>query len=170
MLEKIILKWFSGIPVIETESYVLFYKNHEEHIAWGMKGRTIAIDALIFLKTDEIPFTEISSHIFTALEEQELRTPSRVSCTWLVCSPRGGIYLYETLAVKEHLRHGKMKNEFLVVNTDDGTVCFGPGHINNKRYTERTKELLSNIRTMTTDEFVSNFGLIMDDCLNQRNS
>lgn len=168
MFKKIILKWFSGILVAESSTYFLSYRIPEKHIGWGLKGRFFTIDALLFLKTDTIPFIEIRTQLFKAFQKLELQIPKRVYCTWIICSPRGGVYLYETLAVKEFLRSSRMKNKFLVINTEDGTVCLEPGHTHNKRYTTKTKDLLANIRTMTLTEISSEFTALLDECLAQK--
>lgn len=107
-----------------------------------------SLNALLLLKSSEIDFQSISEDLLRSPEIADEARGRKIRCNWLVCSERGGIYLFEAIATKENRSRGNMRNRFIVLNTGDGTVSFGPGHEKNMQYTQRMRDLISSYRSL----------------------
>ena len=116
-----------------------------------------ALEALMILKSNEINFHKIANELLKNIPDVVAAKKRRINCTWLICSERGGIYLFEAIATKENIKYGKMKNKFIILNSCDGTVSFGPGHIKNGFYTDRMRELIDSYRSITPDKWHADF-------------
>jgi len=126
------------------------------------------INVLVNLHTNEIPFREIADEVARLVSESDALRGVRISrkrINWFVCSDKGGIYLYEALATKENVRYGKMKNRFIVINTDDGTISLGPGHPKNGMLSETMRSLLERFRVMQKDVWLGEMFMVFDACL-----
>lgn len=114
-------------------------------------ANTVEAAAYVRLDTNEIAFREAADRILSAVGDALPGKKGRIRCNWFVCSESGGIYLYEAIAVKDHTRFKNMINRFVVVNSINGTVSFGPGHIENTPYSRRLAEVLGQCRTTPRD-------------------
>ncbi len=114
-------------------------------------SNTVDVTAYVRLDTNEIAFREAAGRIMSAVGEALSGKAGRIRCNWFVCSESGGIYLYEAIAVKEHIRGKNMINRFVVVNSINGTVSFGPGHLENAPYSRRLADVLGQCRATPPD-------------------
>ena len=117
------------------------------------------------LAGDVIPFQEIADSIRNQIKNLYRIPKMVISCTWFVCSSRGGIYLHEALAVKENCKYQNMRNRFMVFNTENGTVSLGPGHIQNKAISERMHFLLEQARYVPHEKLLKEVFTVFDVCL-----
>ena len=126
------------------------------------------IHVLVMLRTSEIPFQEIAEEAVRQLNSSEsLRFARKTHKTinWFVCSDKGGIYLYEALATKENKAFGKIKNTFIIINTDNGTISLGPGHPKNGTLSDSMRSLLERCRIMQKDIWLGEMFMVFDACL-----
>ena len=56
--------------------------------------------------------------------------------------------MYEAISTKENKLIGNTKNSYMILNILDGTMSFGPGHINNQEYSRIFNYLIENERSM----------------------
>ena len=166
MIASCITHWFNGRPLVDGPEYSLWYKTRDRKKNWFPGKPTLRLTMLVLLHTDTICFTEMVSVLRKGLTENS-ETRTRFDCIWVVLSAKGGIYLFETLASKENTRIPGMKNRFLVINSGDGTISFGPGHVMNRAYSERMHQLLSRITLLPPAVFTRELAGIMDDSLSQ---
>lgn len=164
MLSDALHRYFNGIALVANRRYEVSYRvtGRKKSLFGGRDSYTV--DALLLLLTSEINFPEIADRLLAGIERSggKIRT---VSCNWIVCSERGGIYLYEAIATKENRKYRAMRSKFLILNTEDGTVSFGPGHIENQGHTNMMKFLIDNQREMAEATWNSEFDKAMDHCL-----
>jgi len=144
MITTALIDYFGGEPYFSTVAADSYYRVTGRRR--GLFGSTIEAVSLLILKSSDIDFQSAADALVKAIT---LGKPGeeRVSCAWLVCSERGGIYLYEAIATKENRAHRRLKSRFVIVNSLDGTVSFGPGHSLNGRYTDRLRDLIDSYRT-----------------------
>ncbi len=164
MLEQLVKKWFRGELLDDRTDYALFCSALVENRTPILRRKVVSVDLLVCLKNDVVNFQAMASSVLKYLETDR-STPRRVTAVWLVVSPRGGIYLYETIACKETLRYRGMKNRFLVFNSLDGSFSFGPGHIYNQAYTERMKNFMLHEKLLSENEKLNVFTKIMKSSL-----
>jgi hypothetical protein len=151
--------------VSDASDFELRYRiRHVSHQIFFSLPRT-EIDALAILKSNEINFHKIANELLKNIPEAVAAKKGRIKCTWLVCSERGGIYLFEAIATKENIKYGRLKNTFIILNSCDGTVSFGPGHIKNGLYTERMRELIDSYRSITPEKWHADFTKTISEIL-----
>lgn len=109
-------------------------------------AKTAEVTVFSRFTTNEIAFQEVADRIISAVGDTLPGKAGKFRCNWFVCSESGGIYLYEAIAVRDHNRYKNMINRFVVVNSINGTVSFGPGHLENKPFSGMIAELLAEYR------------------------
>jgi len=130
------------------------------------------INALVLLRTSEIPFQEIAEEVARQIKASDALRFARKKriihkkLNWFVCSDKGGIYLYEALATKKNKAFGKMKNRFIIINTGNGTISLGPGHPKNGILSDTMWSLLERYRIMQSDSWLGEMFMVFDECLN----
>lgn len=142
MLGPIVEECFSGVSIARSASYNLSYREISRRKNPFTGSSTVTVRALALLKTAEIRFEEMSSSLLAAARGVSGGRIARVRVSWLVCSPSGGIYLYELLDAPAFRKRGRTRNRFIVLNTCDGTVSFGPGNALNRPFSERLREFI----------------------------
>ncbi len=125
---------------------------------------TVSVPILVFFRTNELNFGEIQREAFARIEKSSPKKIHAVRADWFILSDRGGIYLYEEIAKGDGARHRAMRNRFVVMNTGDGTVSFGPGHPENFQVTERTRILLQTQRALPQDVWLAETFKVFDSC------
>lgn len=164
MIKKLVQNWFGGTAVQDQDGYSLsgiVVSRRKQRIT----GRTIVfMRVLVCLRGNEINFYSMKTAV---LQHPDLAGERihRINCNWMVLSDHGGIYLYEALALKEQVRCSGMRNRFLVVNSEDGSFSFGPGHVLNREYTEIMQDLLARMKSIPPAVFVRKFESIMESSL-----
>jgi hypothetical protein len=148
---------------VSSSNYEISFKKMESRPLFFLPSRILTLNALLILKTDEIDFQSISNDIRRANESENDERRRKIRCNWLVCSDRGGIYLFEAIATKENKSRGNMKNRFIVLNTGDGTISFGPGHENNMRYTRRMQDLIAAYRSIPPEAWNAAFAKLVGE-------
>jgi hypothetical protein len=143
--------------------YEIAFRKVEAKGLFFRPARTVSLRILLLLKSDVIDFASITEDLRKVTETANGGFRRKLTCDWLVCSPRGGIYLYEAIATKENRTRGKLKNRFIVLNTGDGTVSFGPGHVNNMRYTRRMQDLIAAYRSIPPAAWNVAFAKLVDE-------
>jgi hypothetical protein len=123
----------------------------------GLFRRKLEVNALIAMKSDEINFHQVADTLLKTLLTVDSEKKAGVTCRWIVCSDRGGIYLFEAIATKDNITYKNLKSQFVVLNSLDGTVSFGPGHILNGRYSDRMREMIESSRTQNTAKWTMDF-------------
>gem|GEM_PF-971067 len=164
MLTALIIDWFNGTLLEDGEDYTLYCSAPKESGRGLFRRRRLSVRILVCLKTDLVNFRAMSLSVMNHLATY-IGTPIHAEGLWLVASPRGGIYLYETIARRENIRSPGMNNRFLIFNTEDGCFSFGPGHVYNRIHTDGMRDLLSRSKLMTPVEFAYEFGTRMNDAL-----
>lgn len=148
--------------LLDAEGYGLSVKITRSGKALFSSSTVHRLIAFVILKTDEIPFQDIADAIIDWVSGKTGSAVKRISCDWVVCSDRGGIYLYEAIATRDHLSYRNMKNRFLIVNSDSGSVSFGPGDVRNKPVSEEMASLLDRYRTMDGRDWMREMGGLLD--------
>ncbi len=142
MFGPLIEEWFSGISVTRGPSYNLSFREISRKRNPLTGSWTVTVRVLAWLKTSEIRFDEMSAALSDAVRNVPGERIARVRSSWLVSSPSGGIYLYELFDTPDHRRRGVLRNRFIVLNTCDGTVSFGPGNELNRPFSDRMREYI----------------------------
>lgn len=88
----------------------------------------------------------------------------------LVSSPKGSIYLHESITNADVWRKRMRNQRVCVINADDGTVCIAPGHARNMALTERLKALLEDYKCMNGMIFEREVFTIFNLCADEVNS
>jgi hypothetical protein len=148
LIGEAIKELFQNASPISSRGYEIAFRKLERERRFFLSSNKIALNVLLLLKSDEIDFQSISDDLRRSAEIPDEARGGKIRCNWLVCSERGGIYLFEAIATKENRSRGNMRNRFVVLNTGDGTVSFGPGHEKNMEYTRRMRDLISLYRSI----------------------
>lgn len=127
----------------------------------GLFRPKMEANALLVMKSDEINFHQVADTLLKNLLTVDSEKKTEVTCRWIVCSDRGGIYLFEAIATKDNIAHKKLKSRFVVLNSLDGTISFGPGHILNGRYSDRMREMIECSRTQNRAKWLIDFQAIV---------
>ncbi len=106
---------------------------------------------IIDLKNTTVPWEAMIKNVQVHLAQEK---GTSLTCLWYVCSSHGGIYLYETFATKETKKIGMLRNLFIIFNTDNGTVSFGPGHKYNNSFSQRLGSMLASSRFFTREKWL----------------
>jgi hypothetical protein len=139
---------FQSVCPVSSRGYEIAFRKIERGRRFFFSSKKVSLNVLLLLKSDIIDFQSISEDLKRAAENPNETRGGKVRCNWLVCSERGGIYLFEAIATKENKSRGNMRNRFVVLNTGDGTVSFGPGHEKNMQYTRKMRDLISLYRSI----------------------
>lgn len=107
------------------------------------KARLLVV---VILKSDSLFLAEIVNIVKGY--QKGVSMPFRASCKIIISSPRGSIYLYETITDEEIWKANFKRNRTCVINSENGTICINPGHIKNAAFTERLKALIEEYRYM----------------------
>jgi hypothetical protein len=164
MLSDALHRYFGGSVLIAKQGYEVSYRITGTRKSLLGDKASYNVDVLLFLFGSEINFQEIADHVVADIERPG-RKIKALACNWIVCSERGGIYLYEAISADENRKYKSMHNRFLILNTEDGTVSFGPGHIENQGHTNMMRFLIDNYRGMAEATWNSEFDKTMDHCL-----
>lgn len=164
MLQEVFQNWFDGTVVQETPEYSISMSLGSRKKSRITGKETVSLRALVILNGGDINFIAMNNALVRSLELDDARI-GRMYCSWIVLSARGGIYLYEALAQKEYIRCSGMRNRFLVINSEDGSFSFGPGHILNREYSETMQDLLSRMKNIPPALFLRKFSSIMESSL-----
>jgi hypothetical protein len=130
--------------------------------------RTAEIRAHLALRTNEIGFQEAADALLAELSRRSELDGARVSCTWLVSSPSGGIYLYEAIATRRNARYRKARHSFVVLNTLNGEMSFGPGHAHNEGFSRAMRDLIEEWRIIPQTERRRRLGEFIDRAFTAR--
>lgn len=122
------------------------------------------VDAILTLAGTELNFQQGADALLEELA-REGKTMGQVGCRWIVCSDRGGIYLYEALATKENRRYRGMSNRFMVLDPLDGTISFGPGHLENRGHSEALRHLIDSRGRIPEATWNHQFDMLLGHCL-----
>jgi hypothetical protein len=134
----------------------------------GLLSKNIPLVRIVIdLKNTTVPWESMIDSVQLHLEQAKKKY-KKIFCLWYICSSHGGIYLYETFASKETKKIGKLRNSFIIFNTDNGTVSLGPGHKHNKIFTERLAAMLRSSRFFTREKWLENMFDIFLLCDNIR--
>jgi hypothetical protein len=164
MLIRALSEYIDGNILIGNSKYEISYRITRVRKAFIVSRHTYYADILLHLLLDEINFMEIAEHVKNDIEKQD-RHVNRIICNWIVLSNRGGIYLYEAIASKENKKCGIMANHFMIINSEDGTVSFGPGHGENYDFCRMMKFLMENHRILPEIIWKNEFEKTMDHAL-----
>ncbi|HNY20563.1 MAG TPA: hypothetical protein PKO22_00305 [Treponemataceae bacterium] len=126
----------------------------------------LSVPILVAFRTNVLSFAEIEREAYSRIEKSALRKIHAVRADWFILSDRGGIYLFEEIAKKDNARYRAMRNRFVVMNSGDGTVSFGPGHPENGQTTEKTRSLLQMQRALPEEIWLAETFKIFDSCRN----
>ena len=167
MLKTLVADWFKGIILEDRDDYTLYWSSPGKTGKAGLFTPRAPGLVLVCMKTDIVNFEAMASVLLARAEITPGRF-RRVSFVWLVVSPRGGIYLHETISRRENIRYPGMRNRFVVFNSDDGSFSFGPGHPRNREYTDKMRDLLSRSKVLDAAKFSRLFGGIMNSALERK--
>ena len=167
MLKTLVADWFKGIMLEDRDDYTLYCSSPGTTSQGPFLHARAAERVLVCMKTDVVNFEAMASTLLARSGTIRSRF-RRVSFVWLVVSPRGGIYLHETISCRENIRYPGMRNRFVVFNSGDGSFSFGPGHPYNREYTDRMQALLSRSKELDAAKFYRMFGGIMNRALEMK--
>lgn len=163
MLTTALREYFDTDPVAVADGWELFCRVTGRRR--GLFGTSrITVSALVILQGTEIDFRGYADAVAKALAAGE-RKPPRIFCAWLIASDHGGIYLHEAIDTKENRRYKSLSSHFVVMNTGDGTVSFGPGHRDNSVATDTIRRLIGEYNAMARDQWQRLFAQELDSFL-----
>ena len=163
MLTSALREYFDSDPVAVAEGYELFCRVCARRR--GLFGtRRLSARALVILHGTEIDFRGYADAVLKILSSGARNVPS-ISCTWLIASDHGGIYLHEAIDTKENRRLKSLSSRFVVMNTGDGAVSFGPGHRDNGAASETMRRLIGEYNAMARDRWRRLFAQALDSFL-----
>ena len=142
ILNAYLLKYASTIDISENNQYELYIRESER----GTLLRNTQLLVVIILKSDLLFLEEIIGLIADYKKDKAMsaRAPIRI----IISSPKGSIYLHESITGTATWRKTMKKHRVCVINSENGTVCIKPGHIKNAVLTERLKALLEQYKYM----------------------
>jgi hypothetical protein len=163
VLTSALREYFDAGPVATAEGYELYCRVIERRR--GLFGaERLSVVALVILHGTEIDFCGYANAVVKAVTLGGHKPP-RVSCTWLIASDHGGIYLHEAIDTKENRRQASLSSRFIVMNTGDGTVSFGPGHRDNGPASDRMRRLIGEYNAIPRDQWRRLFAQALDSFL-----
>lgn len=165
MFESAIREYFNADTIVRTDRYELKVKLISDGKRPLSRARDYRAVALLFLSTNEIPFQEIADYVLLNIAQLGHERIGTVRCDWFVCSTRGGIYLHEALDTKENASYKMMKSRFCVINSESGTVSFGPGHAKNMPMTDRFASILAEYRQLPRQTWINQMNDALDECV-----
>lgn len=154
MIEKALLEYLQ--PVLQKNTQ-LFSLSCPEWILSKKRfllGKEYVFSIMLVLHTDLIPMEILFQELDSLFKEIGLDPKLKKKIKWFVLSPRGGIYLYETIATKAHKKYKKMHNRFVVINTEAASLSFGPGHTKNAGFSQVLFSLIQNSRFYRREEWL----------------
>jgi len=160
MLTTALREYFDADPVAVAQGYEIFCRGIGRRRGLLGTDRLSAI-ALVILHGTEIDFRGYADALAKALAPGEGKPP-RIACTWLIASNHGGIYLHEAIDTKDNRRYKSLSSRFIVMNTGDGTVSFGPGHRDNGAATDAVRRLIGEYNTLSRDQWRRRFAQALD--------
>jgi hypothetical protein len=155
MLDTVLKEYFENGRAFSTDTAEVYCRIIGR--GKGLFRPKMEANALIVMKSDEINFHQIADALLKNLRPVDSEKKTGVTCRWIVCSDRGGIYLFEAIATKDNITYKNLKSRFVVLNSLDGTVSFGPGHILNGRYSDRMREMIESSRTQNRAKWTMDF-------------
>ena len=155
--------YFQAVSTLETLRYELTLTVRNVRKAFLSGALVYDAQAMVILRTDDIPFQEMANEILARVSLLNTAAVKKVFCSWFVCSAKGGIYLHEAIAAG-NARCGVMRNSFVVFNTENGTVSFGPGHPENSEMSARLADLLERHKMGSKDMWLHDMGAFFDEC------
>ena len=164
MLTSALREYFGISPVSVMQNYELYYRVNAQRR--GLFGtHRLSVSALVLLHGTEIDFQGYANALEKSIVDSAERKVGSIRCTWLIGSDHGGIYLHEAIDTKANRRHKSLKSRFIVLNTGDGTVSFGPGHRDNGAASETIRRLVAEYNAMTKDRWQRLFAQAIDSFL-----
>jgi len=126
----------------------------------------LTVPILAVFRTNELNFIEMMRESCARIERSTSKKIHIVRADWFILSDRGGIYLYEEIGKRENERYRAMRNRFVVMNSIDGTVSFGPGHPHNTQITEKMRALLQVQRALPEEIWLAEMFKVFGLCRN----
>lgn len=163
-LEYALGKYLGDNEVFDTDMYGVCIGEAKARDALFGTRLSLTVPILVAFRTNVLNFGEIEREVYARIEKTSSRTIHLVRADWFILSDRGGIYLFEEIAKKENARYRVMRNRFVVMNSCDGTVSFGPGHRENMQVTEKTRSLLQMQRALPEEIWLAETFKIFDSC------
>jgi hypothetical protein len=163
-LEDALKQYFDAESLIDNRQYELRVKVIDRKRSFFHPFAAPGLSVLVILHTSEIPFQEMAGHINRHFVSGQIKG-AQSRCCWFICSDRGGIYLHESIETKENRKYLGMKNRFIVLNSGNGSVSFGPGHVRNRPVSERMRLLLEQYRLIPASVWRKKMFSLLDFCL-----
>lgn len=164
MLTSALREYFDNSPVAVTQAYELYYRVNAQRRGLFDTHR-LSVSALVILHGTEIDFQCYAAALEKSIGESAEMKIGSLRCTWLIGSDHGGIYLHEAIDTKANRRYKSLTSRFVVMNTGDGTVSFGPGHRDNGAASETMRRLVAEYNAMTKDRWQRLFAQAVDSFL-----
>lgn len=153
-------EFISGEEVSKNQQYQVYIREVKKAGIWLSR---VEMYILIALNDDAICLEEILTAIDDYIKRENRNTHS--VCNIFLCSPKGGIYLYETILNEKAWRSNKRKKRLCVINADNGTICLKPGHIMNKVFTERVRFLMEAARSAPREAWDREMRNVFEVCV-----
>ncbi len=153
VLVKALEEYIKECTVYKESEYTLYVSDYASYRKYFLHRKRPLIRIIVDLEHTLVPWDSLVRSVQDHLEKRYSQYKA-IDCLWYVCSSHGGIYLYETLAVKEAKKVGRLRNSFIILNTDNGTVSFGPGHAHNKEFSQRLGQILRSSRFFTREKWL----------------
>lgn len=164
MLTSALREYFDNSPVAVTQAYEIYYRvNAQRRGLFG--ANRLSVSVLVILYGTEIDFQGYAGALEKSIADNVGRKVGSIRCTWLIGSDHGGIYLHEAIDTKANRRYKSLTSRFIVMNTGDGTVSFGPGHRDNGAASETMRRLVAEYNAMPKDRWQSLFSQAVDSFL-----
>jgi hypothetical protein len=153
-------EFISGEEVASCLQYQVYIRDCEV-TKIGIKH--IELNVLVVLMDDSIFLEEVLAVIEDYIKRKRLN--KRITCNIFISSPRGSIYLYETLVKETAWKKHRHKKRLCVVNSDNGIMCLRPGHVMNKIITERVRFLLETVRSVPKEAWDREMRNVFEVCI-----
>ena len=154
---------FEPVTTVETLRYELRLTVQNIKNYLFSRSLVYSLKAIVLLNSNDIPFQEMADEIISRVSLLTTSPVKKIICTWFVCSDKGGIYLHEAIAAGKE-RYGILRNTFVVFNTENGNVSFGPGHPRNFEMSRKLVDLLEQHKTRSRELWLHDMGVFFKDC------
>jgi hypothetical protein len=142
IINAYLMKYVSSDNISRNGEYDVYARDLET----GTLFRKTKTLALIVLKSDLLFLDEIVN-LLAEYRKDKVKA-SRISFRILISSPKGSIYLYESITNDDIWRNRMKRHRVCVINSENGAVCITPGHARNAALSDRLKTLIEEYKLM----------------------
>lgn len=164
ILNAYLLEYAATVDVSRNKQYELYIRKTERGALFRRKQTLV----VLVLKSELLFLEEIIGLLgdYRKNNARTARGPFRI----IVSSPKGGIYLHESITDADVWRKRMKGHRVCVINSENGTVCVSPGNRRNAALTDRLKALIEEYKYMNVMIFEREVFTLLDLCVDAMNS